>query len=332
MNLVTGATGIIGSHVLLHLLENGKPLIAVKQNSSNTEDVKQLFRFYGKGNLFEAITWADADLTDIFSIEDLLEGISTVYHCAGYVSFDDKEKFKLKLLNETVTANVVNACLHKGVNYFCHVSSVATINNNDYNGKLHESVFWKTSGHESYYAISKYNAEREVWRGGEEGLNIVIVNPGVVISPVFSKRSSGRLLDICRKGSVFYTEGSTAYVAAPDVAKAMVTLTENKIFGERFILNERHYTNYEMMSMIQEAFGNSKPRIKVNKVLLYAASGIDALMSFITRRERKLNANTVRASLGSKIYCDDKIKKAIHFSFTPVKEFIQQIAAPCLLK
>lgn len=327
MNLVTGATGIIGSHVLLHLLEKGQPVLAVKQANSNLDDVQHLFRFYGKENLFNNIHWSEADLTDVFSVEDLLDGVSTVYHCAGYVSFDDKDRLKLKLLNEIVTANVVNACLYKGVQNLCHVSSVAAINNNDYNGKLNEAVFWKTSGKESYYAISKYNAEREVWRGSEEGLNVVIVNPGVVISPVFKQRSSSRLMDFCRKGSVFYTEGTSAYVAAPDVAKAMVELVEKGIFGERFILNENHYSNYRIMSMIQEAYGKSKPSIKLGKAALYAAAGFDALICFITGSQRKLTRGTVSAGLGSKTYNAEKIKRTLGFSFIPLETFIKTIAS-----
>src|SRR6185312_87857 len=113
------------------------------------------------------IKWVDVDICDIFSIEEHLTEDTSVYHCAGFVSFNPKDRKKLFTINETGTKNVVDACLHKGVKALCHVSSIGTIHNLDYTQTLTEEVFWKKSGKESDYAISKYNAEREVWRGME---------------------------------------------------------------------------------------------------------------------------------------------------------------------
>lgn len=186
-NLVTGATGILGSHVVLALLQKGRKVVASKQPNSDLSKIKTLFSYYGNEalRLYESITWVDLDVRDQLMIEDALEGIDTVYHCAGFVSFNRNERKKMMDINEQGTRNMVNACLHKNIDALCHVSSLATINNLDYTEALTEQVFWKTSGHESAYAISKYNAEREVWRGIEEGLRAVIVNPGVILSPGF---------------------------------------------------------------------------------------------------------------------------------------------------
>ncbi len=325
MNLVTGATGIIGSHVALHLLQQGKPVTAGRRQGGDIEKTKRLFQCYGAQHLFEKLKWVTLDLTDIFSIEDVLNDVQTVYHCAGYVSFQEKDTLLLKQLNENATANLVNACLFKGVKNLCHVSSIATINNNDYNGKLSEGVFWKTSGKESYYAISKYNAEREVWRGGEEGLNIAIVNPGVVLSPVFIKQSSGNLIGFCKKGNRFYTEGKTAYVAATDVAKAMVELMDKQIYNERFILAENHYTNKEILSLIQKAFGHAAPQRKVSKSTMLILSVFDAFASLVTGRNRRLNKEIIRATFGVKEFSAEKIKDKINFSFAPLNDYVSFI-------
>src|SRR5690606_16838545 len=104
----------------------------------------------------------------------------------------------------------------------CHVSSIAAINNSDYKTILDENVYWKTSGKESNYAISKYNAEREVWRGMEEGLNAVIVNPGLILTPGFWEQSSAKLVASYHKIGLFYINGIAAYVSAQDVARAMI--------------------------------------------------------------------------------------------------------------
>lgn len=327
MNLVTGATGLLGSHVVLKLLQQGKTVVAAKQSSSDLIKVKHCFSYYTKDaeTLFSKIKWVDLDITDVYSIEEALHGIEHVYHCAGFVSFLEKDFQKLTLLNETGTANLVNACLVANIKSFCHASSLSTINNDDYEGELSEKIFWKTSGKESSYAISKYNAEREVWRGIEEGLNAVIVNPGFILAPGFWKQSSGKIFAFCKKGNMFYTDGSTAYVDVNDVAEVMVQLMDKQIFNERFILIENSYTFKDIFTQIQQKFGKNGPTIKSRIYLLQLGRIADAIWSTITGKDRVLTTNTVRTAIGHKKYSNYKVKNALSFSFKPIKEVLNDI-------
>lgn len=328
MNLVTGATGLLGSHVVLKLLQQGKTVVAAKQEKSNTQRVKKVFSYYvnNADELFAKIKWINMDILDHFSIEDALEGIDTVYHCAGFVSFQPKDQDKLKQLNEVGTANMVNACLYKNINAFCHASSLATINNNDYSGQLTEQVFWKTSGKESFYAISKYNAEREVWRGIEEGLNAVIVNPGVILAPGFWDQSSGKLFEFCRKGNMFYTPGGTGYISAVDVAEVMVQLIDKHIYNERFILIEGTYSYKDIFTMIQNAFGKPAPSIKSGKFLLHSGKLADGLLSKLTGKDRILTQEIINAALNQKDFSNQKIQKTLSLEFTPIPSVIKSIS------
>lgn len=334
MNLVTGATGLLGSHVVLKLLQQGKTVVAAKQSSSNIAKVKHCFSYYTNDAeaLFNKIKWIDLDILDVYSIEEALKDIEHVYHCAGFVSFLEKDFSKLTLLNEIGTANMVNACvanLSNGkagrIKSFCHASSLSTINNADYEGELSEGIFWKTSGKESSYAISKYNAEREVWRGIEEGLNAVIVNPGFILAPGFWEQSSGKLFSFCKKGNMFYTDGSTAYVDVNDVAEVMVQLMDKQIFNERFILIENSYTFKDIFTHIQQNFGKSAPFIKSGIFLLQMGRIADAILSAITRKDRVLTSNTIRTAIGHKKYSNSKVKNALSFTFKPVFEVLNTI-------
>ncbi len=333
MILVTGANGIVGSNLLYLLIKQGKPVIAVKRKSSNLSGVKRLFFWYEKNTeLYERIKWIELDLLDYPAIENALNNVSAVYHCAGMVSFDDKHYKQLKQHNEIATANLVNACLFKQVNTFCYVSSLAAINNSDFAGALHEGVFWKTSGKESAYAISKYNAEREVWRGMEEGLNAVIVNPGVVLSPCFENQSSGRLIAHCKKGGLFYPPGKTAYVWASDLAEIMIKLTEKKKFGERYLVFENMYSFEEILTELQLTFGNKKPRFRAGKWLLEMARLADALWSLLSGKQRKITKASLRSALSDKNYSNKKIINELHYPFTPVLSKFKDIQEELLLK
>lgn len=329
MNLVTGATGILGSHVLLHVLQNNQPVLAARQKTSDTKAVEKLFSYYTTDYkaLFEKIKWVEIDLRDIYSIEDALEGVDTVYHCAGFVSFDKRDRKKLIDINEGGTRNLVNACLKKKTNALCHVSSIGVINNLDYTNDLNEDVFWKRSGNESDYAISKYNAEREVWRGIEEGLNAVIVNPGVILGPGFWNQSSARIFNTCYKGTKFYAPGTTAYIAAPDVARLMVELIQQTKFGQRFILAENNYSFKHIFELIHKNFNKPLPTIGATRLMLNLGRRLDNLRSFFTGKAPTLTKALVNSALNSQKYSNKKLLSLLQFSFSPVEKTLHDICA-----
>lgn len=327
MNLVTGATGIIGSHVVLHLLQKGESVVASRQKNSDISKVERLFSYYTSSHkeLFDKIKWIEMDVRDIFSIEDGLEGISRVYHCAGIVSFDKRDRKKLKEINENGTRNMVNACLGRAGVDLCHVSSIATINNLDHKEMLDESVFWKTSGAESDYAISKYNAEREVWRGMEEGLNMVIVNPGVVLGPGFWTQSSGRIFERGFKGNPFYTRGNWAYVAASDTAKIMHSLMEKKLFGNRYVVIEGNYAIKDAFSYINSGFGKSAPMIRIGRMGMNLVRILEICLKPGSRKTRTITKALINAAFSKQVYSNKKVKEALQVNFRSTQELIGEV-------
>jgi nucleoside-diphosphate-sugar epimerase len=127
--LVTGGTGLVGSHLLFDLCKSGERMRAIKRSNSTIENVKKVFAYYTPNALehFKNIEWVDADLLDVYSLMDAMEGVNQVYHCAAMVSFEAKHEEEMMNINAEGTANMVNAALAKGIKKFCHVSSVATI-------------------------------------------------------------------------------------------------------------------------------------------------------------------------------------------------------------
>ncbi len=325
MNLITGATGLVGAHVALQLLQQGKSVVAIKRNTSDVSKTQKLFSYYTSDseNLFNQIKWVDADISDIYSLLDNLEDIETVYHCAGFVSFNSKDNKQIHRINTEGTANVVNACLEKKIKALCYVSSIATLQNPDITKNIDESVYWKSSPSASDYAISKYNGEREVWRGMEEGLQGVIVNPGIILGPGFWYQSSGKLIDTCSKGNSFYTEGSSATVDAKDVAACMIQLTEEKHFGKRFVLTENNYSFKEILSETNKALGKKEPYINAGKSLLIIAKWMDRFRCFFTGRTPVITKETIVAGLEKNTFNNARIKHAINYEFVPLKETLK---------
>ncbi|MES2514123.1 MAG: NAD-dependent epimerase/dehydratase family protein [Bacteroidota bacterium] len=328
MNLITGATGLVGAHVALQLLQQGKPVTAIKRDNSDTSKTKKLFSYYTSDfdNLYAKIKWIDADICDIYSLLDALDGIDAVYHCAGFVSFNHKHRKQINKINNTGTANVVNACLEKNIKALCYVSSIATLQNPDITQNIDESVYWKSSPTASDYAISKYNGEREVWRGIEEGLHAVIVNPGIILGPGFWNQSSGKLIDASYKGSPFYSSGSSATVDAKDVAACMIQLVEQNHFGKRFVIIENNYSFKDILAKTHLALGKREPFINAGKATLTAGKWLDAIRSFITGKEPIITKETITAGLEKNSFSNARIKQAINFQFTPMVETLNFVS------
>jgi dihydroflavonol-4-reductase len=334
LNLVTGATGIVGSHVLLALLQDHQEVRACRQANSDIEKVRRLFSYYSDDSeiLFSRIQWVNADVKDIYSLEDAMMGVDCVYHCAGYVSFNKRDRKKLFEINEKGTRNVVNACLLRKVPALCHVSSIAAIHNLDYGLVLDETVFWKRSGRESDYAISKYNAEREVWRGIEEGLQAVIVNPAVIISPLFWNQSSGRLIRIASGRNPFYTRGLAGYVAAKDVAATMVLLVKGRHFGHRYILSEGSYSYHQILSKISNCLGKRPPIIETGSVLLRIGAFFEKVFCVFTGREERITKELVNSAFNKQRLSNEKVKMTLQIQFQPIFEALEQACAAYLLE
>lgn len=314
---------MVGSHLLFELASRGYDIRVLRRAGSYTELIKRMFNWYDadRGEAqFDQVEWVEGDLLDIVSLQDALSGVDYVYHCAAVVSFMPDDRHMMLKANVEGTANLVNVALTNGVKKFCHCSSVAALGSPDKGSQVDESLVWKTSKNNSWYAISKYGSEREVWRASEEGLPVVIVNPTVVIGPGDPGRSSAQLYQSVKNGMKFYTSGVTGFVDARDVATAMVTLTESDIINKRFILNSEDLSYKELFSLFAYYSGSNPPKYRAGRFLSELAWRLEKARSFMTGQKPLLSKETARNANIKRCFSNEKIKNAIGIEFRPVKE------------
>ncbi len=323
MNVVTGATGLLGSHVLVALVKNGRHCRASFRNESKVREVKQLFDYYFKQHSDEKwalIQWVKADLTDIVDVEQLIQGTEVVYHCAALVSFFKADFEQCLQQNRYVTASLVDFSLKHNVKHFCHVSSTAAIGGA---GKLvNEQTKWQVGAKHSGYGISKLLAEREVWRGIEEGLKAVIVNPCVILGPAAQGSPSLQMLDTAKKGLLFYTSGSNAVVDARDVAQVMVGLVEKGVHTERFLVVGPQQSFRELFTQFAKHLNKKPPKIAVAKKLTYFFAIVHELWCHVSGKRSGLSIETARSSFQNVHYDINKIKTELSFEYTPLDQII----------
>jgi len=325
MILVTGGTGLVGSHLLYQLVLQNENVVAIHRKNSNLSAVKNVFSYYTdtSESLFSSIIWIEADITDIPSLTIAFQNITHVYHCAALISFSRNNYRKMRKINIEGTANIVNLCIAYQINKLCYVSSVAAIGKPLIGNKITEENEWNVAENNYGYAISKYGGENEVWRASQEGINVVIVNPGVILGSGFWKSGSGKLFDKTYKGFKFYTEGVTGFVGVVDVAKVMIQLMQSPIKNERYLLISENVSFKSVFFAIADGFNKKRPSVKVNKLMSSIAWRLGWILSKINGKEPLITKQSANSSHNHYQYSNTKIKEALNFQFLPLEETIK---------
>ena len=317
----------MGSHLLVSLLEENDCVKALYRSKENIEKVKNVFAYKKQLNLFDKIIWIEGDITDIPSLNVAFENISTVYHCAALISFDPKDEEKLRKVNIEGTANIVNCCIDFGIKKLCHVSSIAALGDTkEGETNITEETEWNPEKNHGDYAISKYGAEMEVWRGFQEGLEVVIVNPGVIFGYGFPEQGSSLIYKSVKKGLSFYTKGKTGIVAVEDVVSCMVQLMKSNINGQQFTLVAENLTLDSILFTIAEGLKVKKPSIYANKIMTSIAWRIDWFLSKIAGKKRKFTRATSIASHSLDVYDNSKISKVLGYKFQNMNSYLTTLS------
>ncbi len=310
MVLITGASGLVGSHLLLEILRNTtEEVTAMYRDLAKKEGVLKLFMHYAPENyevLFDRIIWIQGDVLDVCFLDEHFQGVSTVYHCAAKVSFVQKDFLALMSVNRLGTANVVNACLDHGIKVLAYVSSTSALGSKE-GEVVTEETRWEKSGATSGYSISKYSAEKEVWRGKEEGLNVVVVNPCLIIGAGNWNDSSLTLLRAVDRGLSFYATGANAVVDARLVAAAMVKLVLQKVYNERYLLIGSNITFLALFTAIATRLGKKAPHRKVSKLLMGVAWRLASFVAWCKGLPSSITKESARSAFCTTVYSSTKI-------------------------
>ncbi|WP_420570691.1 NAD-dependent epimerase/dehydratase family protein [Kordia sp.] len=328
MILVTGGTGLVGAHLLAYLAKTETKIKAIYRTVDKLEAVKNVFAYYFEEpiSFFDKIDWHKADVIDIPSLEAVFPEITHVYHVAALISFDPKDFETLRKVNIEGTANIVNLCISNGIKKLCFVSSIAAVGENeDPTVPITEETHWNPEADNNVYAISKYGSEMEVWRGSQEGLDIVIVNPAIILGAGFWRTGSGSLIRTVDKGLKYYTSGILSYVDVKDVVSVMIQLMNSDIKNERFILVAENWSLKKFTQTTANALNVKAPQKEASPFLLRIAWRMDWWRQLFTGKRRKLTRLTAKSIQSQSFFDSGKIQKALNFTFIPLEETIERV-------
>ena len=320
MVFVTGATGILGRVIVLELLKRGKNVLAAKRKTSNLQEVLHSFSFYTENpqEAFEQIRWIDVDFNDIESLEQALAGVEEVYHCAAKVSFHPARRKEMFHTNIEGTKNLLYACENSSVKKFLFVSSMAVFDGLNEAGLVDENSDFNPKLDHSDYAVSKHLSEMEVWRSSAEGLNVCIINPGIIIGSGNWNSSSGELFASFEKYP-YSMSGTASYVDVRDVAWIAVELTEREIFDERFIIISETRKYSDVADYVRKKLGLNESKVLPSSVLKmgYVAN---LLFGWLVPKLRMMNKVNLDSVTSVNYVSNQKIREKLNFEFIPVDQ------------
>ncbi|MCF4100278.1 NAD-dependent epimerase/dehydratase family protein [Gillisia sp. M10.2A] len=328
MILVTGGTGLVGSHLLLELVKKEEPIRAIYRENSNIQAVKKIFSYYVPLNevdfLFGKIEWRKADLLDIPDLTDAFIDVTTVYHCAALVSFDSSKDDLLRKINIEGTANIVNLCVSNQIEKLCYISSIAAMDLALGEQLIQENFTWHPETYHNEYAISKRGAEIEVWRGTQEGVPAIILNPGVIIGPGFWKSGSGKIFSRVEKGLNYHFPKITGFVGVMDVVNAAITCVQSSIENEQYILVSENKSFKEVLDITAKSLNKRLPEKQLKPWMVWLGWVFQSIRKIIFRTARQISKRDHKTLFEDNYYSNDKIKRELAFEFTPITTVIKE--------
>ncbi|WP_353125725.1 NAD-dependent epimerase/dehydratase family protein [Parapedobacter pyrenivorans] len=322
--LVTGGTGFLGAVLIKRLIVAGVSVRATKRETSAIP--AELTGLPG-------LQWVNADVNDFFALEDAFKGVTKVYHCAALISYRVADKKRLITVNVEGTANMVSLALEHQVRLL-HVSSIAAVGQAKNNNEATEGDLWEYGPDQSGYAIAKYEAEMEVWRGIAEGLDGVIVNPALVIGPsarATDSGTSGSIFALLRRGLNFYPDGAVGLIDVDDVAKIMIALMDNPaISGQRFLLSNVNMAHKELLARCSVYLDRAAPTYRATPFMLSLAWRAAKFFSLFTGQRPLLTRETARAASRKLRFSNQKVVAATGITFKPIDDTLREICTELL--
>lgn len=331
MIFVTGGTGLVGSHILLELANKQVPIVALKRPTSDLKIIQSLFKRNQSEDLLNRIEWVEGDLSEVNHLIQLMKNADVVYHCAALVSFDSNDRLDLIETNIEGTSNLIDAAVQTQVKKLVYLSSTSAIGKQPKVEVIDETCEWNPDNKNGHYSFSKHYAEREVWRGIEEGLNAVIVNPAVILGPGNWHTSSTRMFKSVFDGLKFYSNGANAFVDVRDVAQVAIKLADSGIKNERFLVFSENMDFRTVLNLMAKHLEKKAPQFYATPVMGYIAGLVSEIWSVIGGTKPLVTRESARSANSIQVYSNQKINSAIDHEFITVEQSIKDTSKVLLV-
>ena len=318
MDLVTGGTGFVGSHVVRALVSRGREVRCLARASSRRANLAGL-----------PVEIATGHVTDPPSLSRAMAGVETVYHCAADYRLYAREPRQLYECNVAGTENVMRAAADAGVHRVVHTSSVGALGRTADGSPADEATSVPPASMIGHYKRSKYQAERAVEAWAARGLPVVIVNPSTPVGERDIKPTpTGQMIvDFLNRRLPAYVDTGLNLVDVRDVAQGHLLAADKGRVGEKYILGNRDMTFKEILDALSGLTGLPSPKVRLPHWIPLAAATADTFAARLTGRVPRVPLEAVRMSRHRMFFDSSKAIRELGLPQTPIEEALSRAVA-----
>ncbi len=313
MDIVTGATGLLGNALVRELLNRGREVGVFVRKTSDTDCFKdcRTEKFVG-------------DLLDRDSCVNAFRKAEYVYHAASEISIMPGYSDYLNRVNIYGTKNVIKACLECGVKRLIYTSSIHAFKEQQENSVIDEKLPFDPHSKMGQYNRSKAQASIDVMNATKDGLNTVIVCPTAIIGPYDYKVSNlGSLfIDYCRKKQKIIINGAYDFVDSRDAAIGHILAAEKGKNGQAYILSGQRLTLPELMSILEKITGIAAPRFRLPKWLAYSLGFVAPVYYVVSKTKPKFTVYSVKTVNSNSYISHEKATRELGYNPRPINKTI----------
>ncbi len=313
--LVTGASGFIGSKLVVELVRRGHAVRALVRPSSSR-----------KGLVDERITLVVGDVTDPGSLRDAVRGCEGIFHLAGYARNWAPDRAAFFDFNVGGTRNLLAAAQGAGITKVVVTSTIVTFGPTPPGVVADETTTRSTSFFFTAYEESKTTAEREALARAAEGLPVVIVNPTRVYGPgkLTEANSVTVMLDLYDRGRFpFLLAGGRNvgnYALVDDVVGGHILAMEKGRVGERYILGGENASLAGLFDLVDEVAGRRHLRVSLPGRLALAYSAVEQRKAEWFGAYPRITPGWIETFLRDWAYSPAKAQRELGYTVTPLRE------------
>jgi dihydroflavonol-4-reductase len=309
--LITGATGFIGANLIEALNTKGWSARALRRQTSSLRALD--------GLTYES---AIGDINDPASLAPAMRDVDVVFHVAASADYWRSSVEKMMRVNVEGTRNVLQAALDASVRRVVFTSSCAALGKPRFGQALDEAAQFNMQPKDFPYGHSKVLAEHACHEFIQRGLDVVIVNPAVVMGPRdVNLISSSMIVEAAKRGGIpILPPGGVSVVDVADVCTAHIVAAERGRTGERYILTSENLTYAQLFCTIATTVGGRAPWLRVPAgALRLGADAIDFLRETL---KVQLPINGEQTRFSAETFWFDGSKARREFGLNP-KPFVE---------
>lgn len=312
--LVTGATGFIGANLIEALNQRGWRARALRRATSSTRALD--------GIEYES---ALGDVNDRASLDAAARGVDVIFHVAASADYWRSSADKMMRVNVDGTRTVLEAAQAAGVRRVVFTSSAAALGQPAFGQAVDERATFNLAPGQFPYGYSKHLAEGIAREFVARGLEVIIVNPAVVLGPRDVNLISGSIIvEAARRPVFFYPPGGIGVIDVADCCAAHIAAAERGRPGERYILNGANVTHKQMFDAVADAVGKPRPWLPVPGPLLRAGGGaVDALRN-AAKLSLPVSGEQVRFSAETFWFDATKARRELGLTTRPLADTIRR--------